>query len=130
MAGQLLLDYRTAVPAAVALCLGAVVLAALPRPCPGDGDERPAAAWTRREVAGLALLVAFALAIRLLANGDYPIGVSYDESANGLEARDLLAHPTFPIWSDNLSGRPTLHLHVVAAAFALVGVSAEALRGV
>jgi predicted membrane-bound mannosyltransferase len=130
-AGQMLLDYRTAVPVAAGLCLAAVVVAAMSRPDPGEGDEPPARPlWTRREVVGLALLLALALTVRLIANGEYPIGVSYDESANGLEARDLLAHPTFPIWSDNLSGRPTLHLHLLAAAFALFGVNAETLRGV
>ncbi|HEY3109036.1 MAG TPA: PA14 domain-containing protein [Chloroflexota bacterium] len=128
--GQLLLDRRIAVPVGLALCLLAVVLAALPRPCPAELEETPPRPWTRREIVALALLLAFALAIRLLANGQYPIGVSYDESANGLEARDLLARPTFPIWSDNLSGRPTLHLHLVAAAFALFGTTPEALRGV
>jgi 4-amino-4-deoxy-L-arabinose transferase-like glycosyltransferase len=131
IAGQLLLDYRAAVPIAVGLCLLAVALAALPRPCPAEEEAASAARpWTRYEVVGLALLIAFALAIRLLASGEYPIGVSYDESANGLEARGLLARPTFPIWSDNLSGRPTLHLHLIAASFALFGVTAEALRGV
>src|SRR5262245_55634451 len=129
--GQLLLDQRAAVPAAIALCLLAVALAALPRPCSDELEDVPGRPrWTRRELVGLALLLAFALAIRLVANGQYPIGVSYDESADGLEARDLLAHPTFPIWSDNLSGRPTLHLHILAAAFALFGPTPEALRGV
>src|SRR5438132_10082491 len=76
--GQLLLDYRAAVPVAAGLCLLAVVLAALPRPCATEEAEaRARRPWNRREVAALALLLAFALAIRLLANGQYPIGVSY-----------------------------------------------------
>src|SRR5438093_10925129 len=50
--GQLLLDYRTAVPVAAGLCLLAVVLAALPRPCATEEAEAPAGRpWAGREVA-------------------------------------------------------------------------------
>src|SRR5687767_175356 len=82
--GQLLLDYRTAVPIALALCIAAVVLAAIARP--QADEEAPRPPWTVVEVGGVALLVALALVARLVANGDYPLGVSYDESANALEA--------------------------------------------
>src|SRR5262245_30579197 len=50
--GQLLLDVRAAVPVAAGLCLLAVLVAALPRPCPSELSEPPARQpWTGREVA-------------------------------------------------------------------------------
>lgn len=128
VAGQVLLDSRIDVPAGIVLCVLAVALATIS--LRGGDDEAPRPTWTRREAAWLGLLLALALVVRLAANGDYPLGVSYDEAANALEARDLLASRSFPIWSDNLSGRPTLHLHILAGAFALFGVSAEVLRAV
>jgi 4-amino-4-deoxy-L-arabinose transferase-like glycosyltransferase len=125
--GQALLDQRLQPPLAFALCGLGLALAALA----GPAEEAPAARpCGRAELSGLAFLTLFALALRLYANGDYPIGISYDESVNGLEARNLLRNPTFPIWSDALSGRPTLHLHLVAAAFGVFGVTPAALRGV
>ena len=127
--GQVLLDRRALLPVGFGLCALALLLSAL---AAGSAEQAPSARPTMRpaELAGLALLTLFALVVRLYANGEYPVGVSYDEAVNGLEARNLLRQPTFPIWSDALSGRPTLHLHLVAAAFALFGVTPGALRGV
>src|SRR5262249_5282708 len=92
--------------------------------------EPTAPRWTRAELGGLAGLLLFAFLVRLAGNDQWPIGVSYDEASNGVEAIGLMENPTFPIWSGNLSGRPTLHLHVLALTFKLLEPTPETLRGV
>lgn len=88
-----------------------------------DGP-RPAA---QRCLLGAALILLVAAALRLVALDDLPPGLYYDESANGVDARRVLAgaHPVF--FAGN-QGREPLLIYLQAATMALGGPSPLALR--
>ncbi len=55
----------------------------------GEASAAPGLRWTWREVAALALLGAFALAVRAVANGSVPGALTGDEGSAGLTAVDF-----------------------------------------
>jgi len=96
--------------------------------------QRPSIS-TLRQAQGIALeavllvavlgLAVFMRTFRLL---EIPSGVFFDEAMNGLEAAQILEQNVHPLWSDELSGRPTLHLHILAVVFRFLGVNERAMR--
>lgn len=70
-------------------------------------------------------LAVFMRTFRLL---EIPSGVFFDEAMNGMEAAQIMEQNVHPLWSDELSGRPTLHLHILAVVFHFLGVSERVMR--
>ncbi len=83
------------------------------------------AAW---EVIGMLLILLLAAAWRTHLLDIVPSGIFFDEARNGLDAIEILERNTHPLWSDSLSGRPTLHLHLLAATFRLLGARVFSMR--
>jgi len=95
------------------------------RPGPG-GAPRSRVALAELFAITLILLAATALRAHLLDR--MPSGIFFDEAQNGMDALQILEEGTHPVWSDSLSGRPTLHLHLLAGAFRLLGVRVFPMR--
>src|SRR5512143_3777348 len=72
------------------------------------------------------LLIAFWL--RFYALAEVPFGWHVDESAHGLEARDLLRGGSWPIFFSQFTGHEALYTYLEAGAFALWGQSLFAGR--
>lgn len=79
-----------------------------------------------RRLLDAALVVALAFHFWNLSS--FPPGLFFDEAANALEAQELVRSPGVSIWSDNLSGRPTLFLYVLGYAQSLFGDTRLTLR--
>jgi 4-amino-4-deoxy-L-arabinose transferase-like glycosyltransferase len=80
------------------------------------------------EVALLVAVLSLAVFMRTFRLLEIPSGIFFDEAMNGLEAAQILEQNVHPLWSDELSGRPTLHLHILAVAFRFLGVNERAMR--
>lgn len=119
VAGQLQLADQNL--AGLVLAFTAVVLWA--RVGGGGGDP-----GADRRLLDAALVMA--LAFHLWHLSTFPPGLFFDEAANALEAQELVKLPAVTIWSDNLSGRPTLFLYVLGFAQSLFGDTRATLRGV
>lgn len=88
----------------------------------GNGEDPNA----DRRLLDAALVVALAFHFWNLSS--FPPGLFYDEAANALEAQELVKSPGVSLWSDNLSGRPTLFLYVLGFAQSLFGDTRLTLR--
>jgi hypothetical protein len=97
----------------------------------GEGSGGTTAARTRWLQAGLLILIVLlGLFLRLYRFKELPYGLWYDESDNGLWARQILADPNFrPVYvpSTNL---PAHFLYLIALSFRLLGDSMYAIRAV
>src|SRR5262245_28197800 len=89
--------------------------------------ERSLSRPGRRELAGLALLLAIALALRLWRLDAVPPGLSHDEAYDGLNALEILRGAR-PLFFESNNGREPLFMYLVALAFGLLGVGAAQLR--
>lgn len=94
--------------------------------CQSRQANARATGWA--ELAFIALLLLVALFVRMAQWDQVPSGVFFDEARNGLDAVDILEQGTYPLWSDSLSGRPTLHLHLLAVLFRLIGVRVFSMK--
>ena len=106
---------------AVGLCI--LALASRREESPG---QRPSISTL--EAGLLVAVLGLAVFMRTFRLLEIPSGVFFDEAMNGLEAVQILEENAHPLWSDELSGRPTLHLHILAAAFRFLGVNERAMR--
>ena len=109
------------------LSLVCVLGAAIPIPFEQDStaipDKRVLSAWLI-----LALILVFALAVRIWHNDTIPPGLWFDEAREGIAARQILANPSYrPVYIDYIE-RPAHHAYLVALSFALFGDSVAALR--
>lgn len=96
------------------------------RPSERLGKGKPSG----KERAAIVCVLLVAAALRAHALERVPSGIFFDEAMNGLEAAEIAERNVHPIWSDSLSGRPTLHLHILAAVFKLVGVRVFSMKWV
>jgi len=80
------------------------------------------------EIMGVLLILLLAAAWRTHLLDAVPSGIFFDEARNGLDAIEILERNTHPLWSDSLSGRPTLHLHLLAVTFRLLGARVFSMR--
>jgi len=119
VAGQFLLNGRNLLGLAVAF-----LAVALWTQVSRDGDDPDA----DRRLLDVAL--AIALGFHFWNLSGFPSGLFYDEAANALEAQKLVMSADVSIWSDNLSGRPTLFLYVIGLAQQFFGDTAWTLRRV
>jgi DNA-binding beta-propeller fold protein YncE/4-amino-4-deoxy-L-arabinose transferase-like glycosyltransferase len=83
---------------------------------------------SRLEAGLLVAMLGLAVFMRTFRLLEIPSGVFFDEAMNGLEAAQILEQNVHPLWSDELSGRPTLHLHILAVVFRFLGVNERAMR--
>ncbi len=119
------------VGALLALLVGGALLSLQAAPAPGP-PRRSARGWLA-PAAMLALMLA-ALLLRVVGNGSYPFGIWFDEAANALVARKLLAGAALPGGGVPLYLPETFHTahynFLVAAAFWLLGDSIGSARWV
>jgi 4-amino-4-deoxy-L-arabinose transferase-like glycosyltransferase len=133
---QTLVYRKSELDCALVLYVLAVVLCILalssrreesPGQCPSISTLRQAQG-TALEAVLLVAVLGLAVFMRTFRLLEIPSGVFFDEAMNGLEAVQILEENVHPLWSDELSGRPTLHLHILAAAFRFLGVNERAMR--
>ncbi len=88
-------------------------------------DKQRLATW--QYGLALAVIVAVALALRLIGFGQIPAGMYHDEAYNGLDALQVLqgAHP---IWFPANNGREPLFIYLVALSVAALGRTVVAVR--
>jgi 4-amino-4-deoxy-L-arabinose transferase-like glycosyltransferase len=99
---------------------------------PPDPATEPAAGAHRPggiELAGLALLLAAALVLRLWRLDAVPPGLSHDEAYDALNAVEI-ARGARPLFFESNNGREPLFMYLVALAFGAFGVGTYQLRAV
>jgi 4-amino-4-deoxy-L-arabinose transferase-like glycosyltransferase len=74
---------------------------------------------------GIVVLAAF---FRLWHFYDFPQGIWFDEGMNAGDAIGLIERDHFVLWSDNVDGRATVYLYMLAGAFKVFGYNLFALR--
>src|SRR5262245_9593783 len=89
--------------------------------------ERSLSRPGRRELAGLALLLAVALALRAWRLDLVPPGLSHDEAYDGLNAVEILRGAR-PLFFESNNGREPLFMYLAALAFGALGVGPVQLR--
>src|SRR5690242_265069 len=89
--------------------------------------ERSVGRPDRRELLGLALLLAAALALRGWRLDAVPPGLSHDEAYDALNAAEILGGAR-PLFFESNNGREPLFMYVVALAFGAFGVGPVQLR--
>jgi len=133
VATQLALTHHAAIPgvgigfAIAAAAFGAATVALRGPRERDDADERPTIPFAV-EAAGMAAVLAVALAFRFYRYNSFPPGLWYDEGLNGAEALQIAAKHQVVLWSDSGDGYPTLYLYLLAATLKLFGTSLFAMR--
>jgi DNA-binding beta-propeller fold protein YncE/4-amino-4-deoxy-L-arabinose transferase-like glycosyltransferase len=121
------LDQRTHLQEALILYLLAVALAALS--AMGTRWEVRDLSLSRwAELALIMLILVVGWGARLYRIDVMPPGAFLDEAVNGLEAAAIAEKNVHPLWSYALSGRPTLHLHLIALLFKISDVNLFVMR--
>lgn len=82
----------------------------------------------RSELALTVLILLVGYGARLYRIDVMPPGAFLDEAVNGLEAAEIAEKNVHPLWSYALSGRPTLHLHLIALLFKISDVNLFVMR--
>ncbi len=84
--------------------------------------------WRRkRELVALSIITILALFFRLYRLDAIPLGLHYDEAANGIDALGVL-QGIHPIFFEANSGREPLFIYLVAASIGLLGRNPLAIR--
>lgn len=128
LAAQTLLDRKSELECALVLYALAVVLCILALASRREKTPGQHLSVSALEVVLLIAVLGLAVFMRTFRLLEIPSGVFFDEAMNGLEAAQILEHNVHPLWSDELSGRPTLHLHILAVVFRFLGVNERAMR--
>lgn len=89
----------------------------------------PRGRLTRLDWLLLLVVVAVAVFFRLWQQGQVPPGMNFDEAFESLEARRLLADPTYrPVYFTGNWGIPPLEIYLTALAFLIAGEHMLAIR--
>jgi 4-amino-4-deoxy-L-arabinose transferase-like glycosyltransferase len=82
----------------------------------------------QKEYLALALIMLLAIFLRFYQLEAIPVGMSGDEAEDGFFARRILRGEEYPIFIAGTWGEEPMHTYLVAASFALWGISPWALR--
>ncbi len=81
----------------------------------------------RLEILVVLVLVALAFFVRVYRLSEIPVGLHFDEAANGVDALDIL-QGHFPVFFERNNGREPLFIYLQAISVALLGATPFALR--
>ena len=79
-------------------------------------------------VAMLLLVLLVAAGLRLYRLPDLPLGLHYDEAANGILAGEIAKGAKFPVFIPSYTGKEVLFFYWTALWMKMLGVTPEALR--
>ena len=103
--------------------LAALLKAAGALPYPEDRED-----GNRRPILWLLAITGLGLVLRVYALDDMPPGFFQDEAVNANDALRLGDDPRWWLWSESISGRPTLFLYLLSVPLRLVGTSYLSLK--
>ncbi len=84
--------------------------------------------WRKKEYLALAFIMVLAIFLRLYQLEPIPVGLSGDEAEDGFFARRILRGEEYPFFFAGTWGEEPMHTYLVAASFALWGISLWAIR--